>query len=286
MGKNRSARPLHPDEVRVAAALPVALRRGTTEHYADAAQYDHEYGRRRDDLAFYLQLADEHARRGPILELGCGSGRLTVPLARAGHRVVGVDTAPAMLARCRARLARAGEAVRARASVIRADFRALDGAVRGRFPLVICPFNAFQHLYGLDDVERCLAGVRRRLAPGGLFVFDVMNPDLRWLSRDPTRRWGKTRYKDPRSRRDMIYSTTLTYDAPLQIAFMTIYYEPADGRGRGKRARLTHRHFFPRELETLLHYNGFRIERRDGDFAGEALGTQSEQQVLLCRAVR
>jgi hypothetical protein len=117
-------------------------------------------------------------------------------------------------------------------------------------------------------------------------VFDLMNPDLKWLSRDPTKRWAKTRYKDPRTGEPMIYSTQLVYDAPLQIAFMTIYYEPVrrSSRARARVSHLTHRHFFPRELETLLHYNGFQIERREGDFSGEALAAESEQQVLWCRA--
>jgi SAM-dependent methyltransferase len=279
---------LHPDETAVRARLVLALERGTREHYADATQYDHEYRRRRDDVAFYLRVAEKHARRRPILELGCGSGRLTLPLLRAGHDVVGVDSAPAMLAELRAKLGKRAP----QAKLIRADFRSLFGratgdraALKQRFSLVICPFNAFQHLYDRGDVERFLAGVRTLLAPSGRFVFDVMNPDLRWLSRDPTKRWARTRFKDPRTGEPMIYSTQLVYDAPLQIAFMTIHYEPVSGsRRRGRSTHLTHRHFFPRELEALLHYNGFRIERRDGDFDGGALEAGSEQQVLWCRA--
>src|SRR5436190_770313 len=71
--------------------------------FEDAALYDWEYRRRRDDVLFYRTLADE--RGGPILDLGCGTGRLTVPLLRAGHVVVGIDRAPAMLARAAARRA-------------------------------------------------------------------------------------------------------------------------------------------------------------------------------------
>jgi SAM-dependent methyltransferase len=285
MARSRDSRrtALHPDEVFVQRALDRALARGTSEHYADAEQYDHEYRRRRDDVAFYLALAARHD--GPILELGCGSGRLTLPLARAGHEVVGVDGSATMLARARTRLAQAGLS----AALYRADFRALTAARplgRRRFPLVICPFNAFQHLYDRVDVERFLAGVRAHLSPGGRFVFDVMNPDLAWLSRDPERRWGRTRYRDPRTRRWMTYSHELAYDAPLQIAFMTLYYSPVGPPGRATktagetRAHLTHRHFFPCELEALLHYNGFRVVRREGDFGGGPLEAGSEQQVI------
>lgn len=273
----------HPDEAKMRETLRHALSRGTAEHYADAAQYDHEYRRRRDDVAFYLEVARRHAGKGPILELGCGSGRLTVPLARAGYRIVGVDASRPMLAQARTRIARLGAEAAARVELVAGDFRALRSSVRGRYPLVICPFNAFQHLYERSDVERFLAGVRASLAPGALFVFDLMNPDLGWLSRDPNRRWARTRYKDPVSGAQMIYSTQIVYDSPLQIAFMTVFYERADGKGRARRTLLTHRHFFPRELEALLHYNEFEIVRRDGDFAAGALVPESEQQVLWCR---
>ena len=265
------------------AQLEHALLRGTHEHYLDAEQYDHEYSRRRDDVAFYGEVAKK--AKGPILELGAGSGRLTLALAKAGHTVVGVDASRQMIARCAAQLEQKGLADRVSLHV--ADFRKLAGrSVLGRqkFSLVLCPFNAFQHLYERTDVEAFLDGVRAHLAPGGRFVFDLMNPDLGWLSRDSTRRWARTRFKDPRTKVPMIYSTQIVYDSPLQVAFMTIFYERADGKGAEKRTLLTHRHFYPRELEALLHYNGFVIERREGDFGGKSLQPESEQQVLFCTA--
>lgn len=259
--------------------LRAALEAGTREHYVDAALYDHEYKRRRADVRFYQALAKEVA--SPVLELGCGTGRLLLPLVRDGHTVVGVDVSGAMLARCRARLARLPEPARARAELVRADFRDLD--LRRRFPLVVCPFNAFMHLYTRDDVERFLAGVRRHLRPGGLFVFDVLNPDLKWLSRDPTKRWARTRFRHPTTGERMVYTTNLVYDAPLQIAFMRIYYAPERPGAREKVVRLTHRYFYPLELEALLHYNGFEVLAHDGGFDGETLTTDANEQVLRCR---
>ena len=279
--------------MRFADRLAAALAAGTTEHYEDAALYDHEYKRRRDDVRWYRRLAAQElgapdrargARQaGAILELGCGSGRTLLPLVRDGWRVVGVDAAPAMLARCRERLAHLGREAAARAELHRADFRDLD--LRRRFPLVICPFNAFMHLYTRQDVERFLAVVRRHLAPGGLFAFDVLNPDLAWLSRDPRKRWSRTRFRHPRTGRSMVYSTSLSYDAALQIAFMRIYYEP-EGGGRTRVVRLAHRQFFPLELEALLHYNGFTVESHEGGFDGDPLVPESEEQAIRCRSRR
>jgi SAM-dependent methyltransferase len=264
-----------------AERLAAALAAGTTDHYLDAALYDHEYRRRRDDVRHYGRLAEEIG--GPVLDLGCGTGRLLLPLLREGIEVVGVDASEPMLRRCRERLAQAGK----HAQLHRGDFRRL--ALGRRFPLVVCAFNTFMHLYERTDVERFLAVVRKHLAPDGVFAFDVMHPDLKWLSRDPEKRWARTRFRHPTTGEPQVYSTSLTYDAALQIAFMRIFYEPAGTRaGRGSRRRelvvhLAHRYFYPRELEALLHYNGFVVERHDGDFAGTPLEPESDQQVLRCR---
>lgn len=277
----------------LALRLAAATAAGTREHYEDAALYDHEYRRRRADVAFYRSLVIEELERRPptaprrrpdVIELGCGTGRLLLPLARDGWSILGVDASRPMLDRLDEHLAKAPTAVRARVRTIEADFRALR--LRARAPVVISPFNAMMHLYDRTDVERFLDGVRRHLAPGGLFAFDVMHPDLRWLSRDPDKRWSRTRFRHPRTGRPMIYSTSLTYDGPLQIAFMRIFYEPADRKGRTHVVRLTHRYFFPKELEALLHYNGFTIESVVGDFDGGPLEPGSEYQIVRARARR
>jgi hypothetical protein len=118
-----------------------------------------------------------------------------------------------------------------------------------------------------------------------MFAFDVLHPDLAWLARDPRKRWSRTRFRHPRTGRWTIYSTSVTYDAALQIAFMRIYYEAESG-GRARVVRLAHRQFFPLELEALLHYNGFAVEAHEGGFDGEELLPESEQQVIRCRSRR
>jgi SAM-dependent methyltransferase len=254
---------------------------GSVEHYLDAELYDHEYRRRRADVNFYREVARAHG--GPVLELGCGSGRVLTALCRDGHRVVGLDRAPRMLQRAAARVARLGRAARGRATLLCADFRVF--ALRRRFPLVICPFNAFMHLYERHDVEACLRRVDEHLAADGRFVFDVLLPDLRWLTRDPAKHWARTRFKHPHTGRPVLYSTNQTYDPVRQIAFMRIFYEPLDlppEQRRTRVVRLAHRQFFPTEIEDLLHYNGFLVEARFGGFHGEPLGPEADSQVLIC----
>ncbi len=249
---------------------------GTRDHYLDAALYDHEYRRRRDDVAFYRRLAGE--RGGPILELGCGSGRLLAPLVRDGHDVAGVDLSAAMLRRCDERIASLTPEQRARACTQQGDFRSID--LGRRFALVVCAFNSFMHLYTRADVEQLLAVVKRHLLPGGVFAFDVMNPDLAWLVRDPHRRWARTRFAHPVTGAPLVYTTNHVWDGARQLLWMNIYYQAADGTEEV--VRLVHRHFFPVELEALVHYNGLDLVAHLGDFDGEPISAGCDQQVLLC----
>jgi len=260
------------------------LEAATHEHYADGPLYDHEYKRRRADVNFYRLLARRLAGEGPIVELGCGTGRVTVPLLREGHQVVGTDLSDAMLARARTRVGRLGRAARSRATLVRADMRSLPLALQT--PLVVSAFNAFEHLYTRVDLAAVLAEVRRILKPGGHLVFDVQNPDLRWLSRDPRRRWARTRFKDPRTGQRVEYSTNHVYDPVSQIAFIRFYYRPLEGGGPTRIVRLAQRKFFPAELEALLDANGFDIAERYGDFQGEPLVGDCESQVLVVRPRR
>ena len=250
---------------------------GSREHYADAALYDYEYRRRRADVTFYRELARE--RSGPILELGAGSGRVTVALARDGHEVVAIDQAPAMLARLRARVDALPKAAAARIKIVRGDLRSF--AVPGKFGLAIAAFNVVEHLYTRGEVAACFACVAAQLALGGGFAFDVQLPDLAWLLRDPTKRWAKTRFTDPTTKRAMFYSTNHDYDPIGQIALIRLYYEPADGKGPTRIVKLSQRKFFPAELEALVAHAGFRVVQRYGDFQRRPLDGTAESQVLV-----
>jgi len=138
-----------------------------------------------EDVPFYV----DEARRsgGPVVELAVGTGRIAVPIAADGIRVIGVDSSPGMLeiARERARLAGVDLDLRV------GDMR--EPPVDERVPLVICPFRSFLHLHTDRDRRRALRAVRGLLVPGGRFVFDVFAPsheDIaetngRWLEREP-----------------------------------------------------------------------------------------------------
>jgi SAM-dependent methyltransferase len=138
-----------------------------------------------EDVAFYL----EEARRsgGPVLELGVGTGRIAVPIAADGIRVIGVDSSRAMLDVCARRAALAGVQLDLRMGDLR------EPPVEERVPLVICPFRSLLHMHTDEDRLSVLRAAHDLLEPGGRFVFDVFAPDAadiaqthdRWLEREP-----------------------------------------------------------------------------------------------------
>jgi SAM-dependent methyltransferase len=261
---------------------------GSREHYEDAALYDYEYRRRRADVQFYRELAKKRlGGSGRILELGAGSGRVTIALARAGYEVVAVDGSRPMLAKLRARVKALPAAVARRITIVEGDLRdfqiaAPRSAKPEQFPLAIAVFNVLEHLYTRVEVDACLRRVAEHLAPGGAFAFDVQMPDLAWLLRDPAKRWARTRFTDPTTGRAMLYSTNHDYDPVGQIALIRLYYEPVDGKGPTKIVKLSQRKFFPAELEALVAHAGLRVVERYGDFAWRPLDGGAESQVLVC----
>lgn len=256
---------------------------GSREHYLDALLYDYEYRRRRADVDFYRRFAlASTPPPGPVLDLACGSARLAIPLARAGYQVLGLDRSAPMLHRATERIARQGRAVRARISLACADMRRF--ALGRRFPLIIAAFNSFEHLYTRADLEACLACVRAHLEPGGLLVFDVQVPDLAWLTRDPRKRWARTRFTHPADGRGYIYTTNHEYDEIEQIVLIRLYYQPLEPADAEEHVvLLSQRKFFPAELEALVHANHFDVVERYGDFDFEPLDNHCESQVLVCQ---
>jgi len=228
-------------------------------------------------------LPDAPSRaRPPILELGCGTGRITTPLLKAGHTVVGLDLSQSMLTRCTERLHWAGSRVQGAGLLLRGDMRHLP--LQPPFALILCPFNAFMHLYRHIDVAACLGEVRRLLAPKhGRFIFDVQNPDLRWLLRDPNKRWARTKFKHPVTGQTMVYSTNHTYDAKRQLTHIKLYYDCPEDPSASHTVSLAHRQFFPQELRLLLETNGFTVESEFGYFDGRPFESDSETQLLVCR---
>lgn len=263
-----------PPLARVDRALVV----GARAHFDDPAYYAKTYASRVDDVRYYEALAGRPGVR--VLEYGVGAGRIAIPLARRGARVVGVDWSGPMLEDLERRLAQEPPDVRGRVRAVHGDMR--EVSLRARFDLVLVTFNTFLHLYTREDVERFLARARRHLAPLGSLVIDVSVPHPLDLARDPDRLYRAPRLRHPTTGQLVRYGERFDYDARRQILFVTSEFEPVDGAPPFA-VPLAHRQFFPEELAALLHYNGFDVARVDGGFDGEPLTRHSDVMIFTAR---
>jgi len=275
-------RPRTPDDADL-------LLRGTRDHYEDAALYDFEYADRGVDVVWYRRLAARSGAKRRILEMGAGTGRITVPLLEEGHHVTALDKMPPMLELLQAKAAASGRG--AGLAVVVGDMTALPLAEQS-FDLVIAPFNALQHLYTHEELLACFGEARRVLAPGGTFAFDVLLPDLDWLTWDPNERHAVTYFKHPTTGEPLVYSTNHTYDAETQVCHVRIYYDDAPKRPRAfkpppkprRLVHLAHRQIFPEEIRALVAAAGLELDELSGDFSGKRLRTGVQSQVV--RALR
>ncbi len=241
--------------------------------YADPLIYDLESGRYDPAGSILLKLAAQTG--GPILELGCGTGRVTVELARLGLDMTGLELAPAMLERARQKAA--GLPI----TWINGDAR--DFQLGRRYGLIFTSGAVLQHLLQPADQEAMLARVRQHLAHDGRFVVDAMFKRPEKMV-DVTRPVHWYSFDDDQGRRVEV-SGTDHFDHANRLWTQTIYRQWQDGQADQpvRPVKLALRYFFPEELDSLLHDNGFRVLDRFGNWQGEPFTQESQMQIYVCR---
>ncbi|MCB0234494.1 MAG: class I SAM-dependent methyltransferase, partial [Anaerolineae bacterium] len=173
--------------------------------------YDLDYDSFQEDVAMYLGFAERTG--GPLLELGCGTGRLLLPLAEAGYEVTGVDMSEQMLAIARAKLD-AGD-LSDQATLLLADMREVQ--LEQRYRLAFIAINSFMHLTTMEDQLAALRTWRDALLPGGLLVIDVFNPNPQQLLEADGRVEMQGRWFDPDTGATVMKHFTRTLDDALQL---------------------------------------------------------------------
>jgi len=224
------------------------------------------------DVPFYLELARK--ARGPVLELCCGSGRITLPLLKEGIDVTGVDFTPSMLAAAKVKARKQG----LRCSFLRGDMRNLR--LKKKFKLVFIPFNSIQNTYTIEDVEKVFATVRAHLAPGGIFQFDIFNPNILYMARMVKLHKGLYRFRTPEGKR-VVIDEVCSYDSAAQVN-RTTWIHHING-GKPVPQRLDMRCFYPLEMDALLKYNGFKVLRKYGSYDKKPFTSASMKQLYICR---
>ena len=247
---------------------------------AYAPFYDWENRRTigRRDVRFWRDLA--RRADGTVLELGCGTGRLSLPVARVASRFVGVDRSEPMLRRLRARIRRARLA--GRTSIVRSDIRALPFRRRWRCRLVMAPYGMLQSLLSDEDLTRTLEGVADVLVRGGTLGIDLV-PDLpRW--QEYHRRVG-LRGSMSGGRRVMLIESVRQVRKHGLTLFDQEFVELRDRRRMVHRFSLAFRTITVPQVAERLERAGFRVDAVLGDYAGEEWSPDAEVWIIIARRV-
>jgi SAM-dependent methyltransferase len=256
---------------------------GGFEEYPFVAEfYDYVVPyRERPDVAFFVEMAREAS--GPVLELGCGTGRILIPTARAGMEIVGVDLSRRMLSICREKLSREPADLQSRVRLIEADMRQFD--LRMPFRLVTLPFRSFQHLLTVDAQLSCLRSIHRHLVEGGRMVLDVFNPSLAHLVEE--RYLGEfgeePAFLMPDGRRVVRRHRCLARDLSSQILTAEMIYTVFHPQGREERLvhRFQMRYLFRFEAEHLLSRAGFEVQQVYSDYDRSRFGSKSPGELIV-----
>ncbi len=256
---------------------------GGYEGYAFVADYyDHVVPyRNRADIPFYVEAA--RASGGPVLELGCGSGRVLIPIACSGVEIVGIDLSPHMLQVCRDRLHQEPQEVQARAQILEGDMRDFD--LDRAFSLITTPFRPFQHLITVEDQISCLKCVHRHLVRGGRFILDVFNPSLESLTRDDLgEEFGEEpEFTLPDGRRVIRRHKVTERDLYNQVIQAELVYYVTYPEGHEE--RLVHsfalRYLFRYEAEHLLERCGFEVRSVYADYDGSPYGSKYPGELIF-----
>ncbi|GGJ19328.1 class I SAM-dependent methyltransferase [Deinococcus roseus] len=230
--------------------------------------YQQQYAGYYDDIHFYARLAERVG--GKVLELGAGSGRVTIPLARRGLEVTALELSAKMLDHARSYAQQEGVEVQ----WVEGDMRQFD--LHDTFDLVIAPFNALMHLYTPQDQKKALQCISKHLAPSGTLAFDVYVPNFGLEG--VLRHEGET-FITPEFRRDVFVMQRI--DQVKQLATTQYLVDTTDNAGllRREHHTLTQRYFTRYELEWMLDSVGLEAQF-SGSFSGDPLTAQSHVMVV------
>ncbi|WP_349409863.1 class I SAM-dependent methyltransferase [Pseudalkalibacillus sp. SCS-8] len=249
------------------------------ETYDDPVLYDKENDGYEEDITF---LAKRAARaKGPIVDLACGTGRVTIPLAKHGHRLIGVDLHNGMLAEAE----RKSSASKLDIEWLEQDCCELDLNIKS--PLIYMVGNSFQHFLTNEAQDAFLQSVQKHLTAEGIFIFGTRYPSEEELSDTSEEFWRS--YEDPEDGLRVDMFNTCTYHPLEQIQYNTTIRRKKDDAGTiidERRADIQLRFVYPKEMERLLHYNGYEIVNSYGDWQENPLTNRSSQMIYVCRKTK
>lgn len=264
-------------------AIDSSMLAETFDRFADF--YDADYRYYTDDLAAILELATDCG--DPILELGCGTGRLLLPLAEAGHTITGIDLSPALLAIAHQKIHSSPVTIhQSQVTLVEADLRTFDLAQKA-FSFAFCTSNTLMHLSTQADQLALLRNAHRHLGQDGLLLIDLFNPDPARLLAVNGLQELADQWEEPVTGAQVLKWSVRTVDWAEQRQETIFIYEEIFPDGTVKRTfcPFTLRFLWHSEAELLLEKAGFAVEGVWGDFDGSPYDMGSEHLILLATKV-
>ncbi len=235
----------------------------------------------RPDRDFYLHFAA--AANGRILELGCGTGRILIPIAESGYAITGLDISEYMLSKCRQKLESLPKHLKENVQLIKVDMRCFK--LDSLFHLAIFPAHAFQHLIRVEDQISCLSTLNRHLHMKARLIFDVFNVDFKIIN-NPRRSdeiEDLPEYKLPDGRRLRRTGRIADFHPEEQYNDVELIYYLTDVNGTTERIvqAFPMRYFFRYELEHLIARANLKLKMY-GDFQYNEINPTSKEMVCVC----
>jgi uncharacterized protein (DUF952 family)/ubiquinone/menaquinone biosynthesis C-methylase UbiE len=240
--------------------------------YKDSRHYDAMNGHTVSDINFYIEEAK--SKNGTVLDLACGTGRFSIPMTKAGLKVTGIDLSQTMIELAKEK---------AKDQKLNIDFRLGDIRMfdlNKKFDFIFCGMNSSQHLHEEKEFRSFLQCVKNHLAPNGVFIFDLFNPNVSMLNRDPEKHYLVSEYADPDGRGMIKVWEQVLYESATQTSYFNFIYKLNDNEIFTEKFSL--RNFFPLEVDSYLKNNQFYILKKYGNYNRDSFNSESMKQIFIC----
>jgi len=229
-----------------------------------------------NDFDFDIPFYKEYTLGKKTLELGCGTGRVCVPLAKEGIDIVGIDISKEMLFEAKMK----AERENLQLNLIQANIINFD--VKQIFDVILCVHNSFSHVNGLENLKLFFHSVKKHLSKDGIFILQVFNPDFYFFTRNPNEKFPLKSYKDPNSNKIVELSENNFYDDESQINYIKWYFKIGE---KETVTSFNQRVYYPQELDYLVQLFGFKIIHKYGDFEKTPFEEHPDTQLLVLKMI-
>ena len=236
------------------------------------------------DINFYLEYS--RLATGRILELGCGTGRVLLPIALSGYKITGIDLSTYMLAKCQEKLAQQPPKVKRRVKLVQGDM--CNFKTNEIYSMITVPFRGFQHLTTVEEQKACLGSAHQHLASDGILILDLFHPFPPRLVANPQyasekEDFPETKLTDGRTLRRTNRILECHRDQQYNLVEIIYYVSYPDGKTERLKQTFPMRYFFRYEVEHLLNLCGFQVINLFGNFDKSEFSNDSPEMIFIAK---